>query len=78
MFCVTTLMYQSTEDYMDLVHLKKDRMEAPVYKQLFMEIRNKYRDINRVYTNGSRADKKYVACPAVYLSDTVISMRLPN
>ena len=78
MFCVTTLMYQTTEDYTGSGASEERSHGGTSLFQLFMEIRNKYRDFNRVYTNGSRADKKYVACPAVYLSDTVISMRLPN
>ena len=29
---------------LDLVHLKKDRTDASIYQQLFMEIRDRYRD----------------------------------
>ena len=59
---------------LDLVHLKKDCTDAYVYQQLFMEIRDRYRDHIPVYTDGSR-DGNYVACAA---SDTIISMRLPD
>ena len=58
---------------LDLVHLKKDRTDASIYQQLFMEIRDRYRDYIPVYTDGSR-DGNAVACP----SNTVISMRLPD
>ena len=60
-----------------LMHLKKGRTDASVYQQLFMEIRNRYRDHIPVYTDGSR-DGNYVACATVFPSDTVISMRLPD
>ena len=33
---------------LDLVHLKKDRTDASVYKQLFMEIRDRHRGCKRV------------------------------
>ena len=39
---------------MDLVHLKKHRTDASIYQQLFMEIRDRYRDYIPVYTDGSR------------------------
>ena len=39
---------------LDLVHLKKDRTDASVYQQLFMEIRDRYRENIPVYTDGSR------------------------
>ena len=39
---------------LDLVHLKNDRIDASVYQQLFMEIRDRYRDHIPVYTDGSR------------------------
>ena len=35
---------------LDLVHLKKDRTDASIYQQLFMEIRDRYRDYIPVYT----------------------------
>ena len=62
---------------LDLVHLKKDRTDASVYQQLFMEIRDRYRDHIPVYTDGSR-DGNSVACVTVFPSDNVISMRLPD
>ena len=37
---------------LDLVHLKKDRTDACVYQQLFMEIQGRYRDHIPVYTDG--------------------------
>ena len=37
---------------LDLVHLKKDRTDASIYQQLFMEIRDRYRDHIPVYTDG--------------------------
>ena len=46
---------------LDLVHLKKDCTDAYVYQQLFMEIRDRYRDHIPVYTDVSR-DGNYVAC----------------
>ena len=61
---------------LDLVHLKKERRDASVYQQLFMEIRDRYRDCIPVYTDGSR-DGNFVACVTVLPSDTVISMQLP-
>ena len=62
---------------LDLVHLKKDRTDASIYQQLFMEIRDRYRDYIPVYTHGSR-DGNAVACATVFPSNTVISMRLPD
>ena len=62
---------------LDLVHLKKDRTDASIYQQLFMEIRDRYRDYIPVYTDGSR-DGNYVACATVFPSDTTFSMRLPD
>ena len=46
---------------LDLVHLKKDQTDASIYQQLFMEIRDRYRDHIPVYTDGSR-DGNAVAC----------------
>ena len=60
---------------LDLVHLKKDRTDASIYQQPFLEIRDKYRDYIPVYTDGSR-DGNSVAC--VFPSDTELSMRLPD
>ena len=62
---------------LDLVHLKKDRTDASVYQQPFMEIRDRYREYIPVYTDGSR-DGNAVACATVFPSNTVISMRLPD
>ena len=59
------------------MHLKKDCTNASVYQQLFMEIRDRYRDHIPVYTDGSR-DGNSVACATVLPSNTVISMRLPD
>ena len=60
---------------LDLVHLKKDRIDASVYQQLLMEIRDRYRDHIPVYTDGSQ-DGNSVACSTVFPTNTVISMRL--
>ena len=62
---------------LDLVLLKKDRTDASIYQQLFMEIRDRYRDYIPVYTDGSR-DGNAVACATVFPPNTVISMRLPD
>ena len=62
---------------LDLVHLKKDCTDAPVYQQLFMEIRNSYCDYIPVYTEGSRNGNS-VACATVFPSDTILLMRLPD
>ena len=62
---------------LDLVDLKKDQTDASIYQQLFMEIRDRYRDYIPVYTDGSR-DGNAVACATVFPSNTVISMRLPD
>ena len=62
---------------LDLVHLKKGRTDASVYKQLFMEIRDWYLDHIPVYTDGSW-DGNSVVCATVFPSNTVISMRLPD
>ena len=62
---------------LDLVHLKKDRIDASIYQQLFMEIRDRYRDYIPVYTDGSR-DGNSVACATVFPLNTVISIRLPD
>ena len=62
---------------LDLVHLKKDRTDASIYQQLFLEIRDRYRDYIPVYTDGSR-DGNSVACATVFPSDTEFSMTLPD
>ena len=62
---------------LDLVHLKKDHTDASVYQQLFMEIRDRYRDHVPVDTDCSR-DGNYVACATGFPSNTAISMRLPD
>ena len=59
-----------------MTDLKKDRTDASVYQQLFMEIRDRYRDYIPFYPDGSR-DGNYVVCVRVF-HQTVISMRLPN
>ena len=56
---------------LDLVHLKKDRTDASIYQQPFLEIRDRYRDYIPVYTNGSR-DGNSVAYATVSPSDTRI------
>ena len=61
---------------LDLVHLKKDHTDASVYQQLFMELRNRYRDHILVYTDGSR--NRNVACTTPFPSDTVLSMIFPD
>ena len=58
---------------LDLVHLKKDRTDASIYQQRFLEIRDKYCDYIPVYTHGNS-----VACATVFPSDTELSMRLPD
>ena len=58
---------------LDLVHLKKDHRDESVYQQLFMKIRDRYRDY-RWFTGW----ELYMACAAIFPSDTVISMRLPD
>ena len=68
---------KSPKIVLELVHLKKDRTDASIYQQLFMEIRVRYRDHIPVYTDGSR-DGNAVACATVFPSNTVISMRLPD
>ena len=62
---------------LELVHLKKDRTDASIYQQLFMKIRDRYRDNIPVYTDGSR-DGNAMACATVFPSNTVISMTLPD
>ena len=59
------------------MHLKNDRTDASVYRQLFIEIRDRYGDYIPVYTDGSR-NGHYVACATFLQSDTVISMRLSD
>ena len=69
-FCATTMVYQTTEDLLDLMHLKKGRTAPSVYQQHFMALRDRY-------TDGSRVGN-YVACATVFPPDTVTSMRLPT
>ena len=56
---------------LDLMHVKKDRIKASTYKQLLMEIRNRYHGYIPVCTYRLRD-------ATVLASDTVISMRLPD
>ena len=56
---------------LDLVHLKKDRTDASIYQELFMEIRDRYRDCIPVSTDGSR-DGNAVACATGFPSNNVI------
>ena len=51
---------------LDLVHLKKGQTDASIYQQLFMEIRDRYRDHIPVYTDGSR-DGNDVACASFFI-----------
>ena len=60
-----------------MLHLKKGRTDASAYQQVFMEIRDRYRDHIPVDTDGSR-DGNSVACATVFPSDTVISMIFPD
>ena len=62
---------------LDLVHLKKDRTDASIYQQHFLEIRDRHHNHIPVYTDGSR-DRNYLACATVFPSDTEFSMRLPD
>ena len=57
---------------LDLVHLKKDRSDASMYQQRFLEIRDRYRDYIPVYTDGSR-DGNYVGCATVFPSETEVA-----
>ena len=58
---------RSPKIVLDLVHLKKGHRDESVYQQLFMEIRNRYRDY-RWFTGW----ELYVACAPIFPSDTVI------
>ena len=60
----------------DLLNLKKDWTDACIYKQFFMEIRDRYRDYILVYTDGSW-DSNAVASATVFPSNCV-SIRLPD
>ena len=57
---------------LNLVHLKKDGTDASVYQQLFIGIRDRYRDYIPVYKDGLR-DGNTVACATGFPSNTVIS-----
>ena len=76
-FSFTTLYIRQPKTVLHLMHLKKDRTGVSIYRQPFMEIRARYRDYIPVYTEGSR-DGNYVAWAAIVVSNTVISMRLPD
>ena len=76
-FIVTPWCIKPPKIVLDLVHLKKDRTDESIYQQLFMEIRDRFRDYIPVFTDGSR-DENAVACATVFPSSTVISMRLPD
>ena len=58
---------------LDLVHLVKDRTDASIYQQRFLEIRDRYCDYIPVCTDGSR-DGSYVACGTVFPSNTEFSI----
>ena len=60
-----------------VLDLKKNRTDASVYRQLFTEIRDGYRDHIPVYTDGSWNGNS-VACATVFPSNSVISIRLPD
>ena len=60
---------------LDLMHLKKDRTDASVYQQLFMEIQDRYLDYIAVYIYGPW-DGNSASCATDFPSNTVISMRL--
>ena len=61
---------------LDLVHLKKkDRTDASIYQQTFLEIRDRYHDYVPVYTDRSR-EGNYAACATVFPPDTEFSMML--
>ena len=62
---------------LDSVHLKKDRTDASIYQQIFMEIRERYRAYIPVYIDGSR-DGNAVACATGFPSNNVIFMRLSD
>ena len=62
---------------LDLMHLNKGCTYASVYKQIFLELRERYRDYISIYTDGSR-DGSSEACVTVFPPDTVISTRLPD
>ena len=62
---------------LDLAHLKKVSTDTYVYKQLFMEIRDRYCDYIPVYADSSW-DGDSVACATVFSSDIVIFMRLSD
>ena len=55
----------------------KNCTDTSIHQQLFMEIRDRFRDYIAVYTDRSR-DGNYVTCPTVFPPDTVISMILPD
>ena len=57
---------------LDMMHLKEGRTDVSVYKQLFVEVRDRHRDYIPVYTNGSW-DVNYMACIRGFRSDTLIS-----
>ena len=70
-------MYQTTEDFAGFGASEKDQTDASIYQQLFLEIRDRYRDYIPVYTDGSR-DGNSVACATVFSSNTEFSLRLPD
>ena len=62
---------------LNLVHLKKDHIDAYIYQKLLSEILERYRDYISVNTDGSR-DRNFVAYAAVFPPNTIISTRLPD
>ena len=62
---------------LDMLHLKKDDEDAPIYQQCLMKLLDRYHEHIPVYTDGSR-DGNYLACATVFSSNTVISMRVSD
>ena len=75
-FCVTTLVYQTTEDCAGFGASGK-RSNRCINIPAAFHGNTRHRDYIPVYTDGSR-DGNAVACATVFPSNTVISMRLPD
>ena len=71
------MVYRTTEDCAGSGEAEDRLHKCIVYKQLFMEYRDRYRDYIPLYTDGSR-DGSSVACATVFPPDTVIPMRLSD
>ena len=61
----------------DLVHLKKDHTNALVYRQHFLDIKNKFCDFILVYTDGSRYDNA-VASATVFPAEAQLIIDPPD